>query len=108
MPKRRRGHAQTDAPGGASANEWRPGASPVFSQGSNLKGQVTTAVRVTRTPCPSLGQEITITLHRRRLGFHQGHARASGISEVYVYVMGTFLICFGAMHDLGVVGLLSY
>lgn len=62
MPKRRRCHAQTDAPGGASANEWWPGASVDFSQGSNLKGQVTTAVRVTRTPCPSLGQEIRITL----------------------------------------------
>ena len=39
MPKRRRGHAQTDAPGGASANEWRPGASAVFSQRSNLKAK---------------------------------------------------------------------
>lgn len=44
---------------------------------------------------------------RRRLGFHQGHARASGISEVCVYVMGTFLICLGAIRVLGVVGLLS-
>ena len=71
------------------------------------ENQVTTAVRVTRTLCPSPGQEMILTPQSTKIRVHQDHARALGVSERGV--MGTSRIYFGAtaMHVLDVVGLLS-
>ena len=106
MPKQRRGHPQTDVlvrllP----TNGYQKHQS--FLASEQPESQVTTAIRVTRTPCPSPGQEMIFTPKSTKIRFHQDHARAMGISERGV--MGTSRIYFGAtaMHVLDVVGLLS-
>lgn len=88
--------------GEATANEWLPEASIVSRIGATRKpGDDSYTSNSHAVSVPGAGnQNYTPST---KIIFHQGHARASGISEVNVVC--TFLICFGAMHVLGVVGL---